>query len=423
MSSKTDSVPVVHAASHDAPTARSHRAGGLAWPGLIVMMATSFALVTAEFLPSGILTPMAESLGVTPGQAGQTVTVTAIVGFVVAPTIASLVPRLDRRTLLVWLAVIAAISNLGVALAPNLPVMLASRVLLGAALSGFWAMTLTIAATLASPERLGRAMSIVTLGTSVATVAGVPIAVVISTFADWRVVFFGAAAVTLVVAVALRFVLPPVPAAAGTGMRQLFETLRRPGIGLGLTGHVLTVLGQLAAYTFLRVALERVDGLDAAGVAVLLVVYGVGGFAGNLLIGALVDRHLRVLAFGVPAALALAILAVGLLAGTLPAVIAGVLVWGMGFGGWLVVVNTWLGHVVPDRLEAGGGLVVAGFQLAITLGAAVGGILIDIAGVPVTFTIAAIVLALGSVLFGLANRRVGLTDDAKPLDAPGTRAA
>lgn len=335
-------------------------------------------------------------------------TVTAIVGFLVAPTIASLVPRLDRRTLLVALALVAVVSNLVVAVAPTLWLVLAARVLLGAALSGFWAMSLTIAATLASPDRVGRAMSTVTLGTSVATVAGVPIAVVVSTFADWRVVFVGAAVVTLAVAVALRFALPPVPAAPGTGLRQLWDTLRRPGVVLGLTGHVLTVLGQLAAYTFMRVALERVDGVDAAGIAWLLVLYGVGGFLGNVVIGALVDRHLRALAFGVPAALAVAILVVALLPGSLPAIVGAVLVWGMGFGGWLVVVNTWLAHVVPDRLEAGGGLVVAGFQLAITLGAAAGGLLVDLAGVPATFAVAAVVLALGSALFGIANRRVGV---------------
>src|SRR5690554_1252062 len=61
---------------------------------LIVVMLLSFVLVTAEFLPNGVLTEMAASLGVTPGQAGQTVTVTALVGLVVAPTVGIVFPRL-----------------------------------------------------------------------------------------------------------------------------------------------------------------------------------------------------------------------------------------------------------------------------------------------------------------------------------------
>lgn len=372
--------------------------------GLAVMMLTSFVLIVAEFIPSGILPAMANSLGVTPGQAGQTVTVTALVGFLVAPTVTSLVPRMDRRKLLVILALIAAVSNLGVALAPNLWLVLAARVLLGAALSGFWAMSMTVAASLSTPDRLGRAMSRVTLGTSVATVAGVPIAVLISTFAPWQVIFVGAAVVSVLTAVLLRVVLPPVPATPGTGMRQLLDTLRRPGIRLGLLGHVLTVLGQIGAYTFMRLALERVHGIDPTGIALLLVLYGVGGFVGNLVVGRFVDRHLIAMAYGVPALIAFGVFAVALLPGSWPAIAVAVLAWGAGFGAWLVVINTWIGRTAPDRMEAGGGLIVTGFQFAIVLGAALGGLLVDSAGVLTTFLAAGIILAAGSVIFGTAAR-------------------
>ncbi|HUG51512.1 MAG TPA: MFS transporter, partial [Terrimesophilobacter sp.] len=118
----------------------------LPYAALLVMMAMSFLLVSAEFLPNGMLTEIAGELGVTPGQAGQLVTVTALAGLVVAPTVGLALPRLDRRTLLVWMAVLAAVSNLVVAIAPSLPLMLLARVLLGAALSGFWTMSITVAA-------------------------------------------------------------------------------------------------------------------------------------------------------------------------------------------------------------------------------------------------------------------------------------
>lgn len=372
--------------------------------GLAVMMLTSFVLVVAEFIPSGILTPMAQSLGVTPGQAGQTVTVTAFVGFLVAPTVAALVPRMDRRKLLVILALVAAVSNLGVALAPNIWLVLAARVLLGAALSGFWAMSMAVASSLASPNRLGRAMSVVTLGTSLATVAGVPLAVVISTFADWQVIFVGAAVLSALAAVLLRLVLPSVPATPGTGLRQLIDTLRRPGIRLGLLGHVLTVLGQIAAYTFMRLALERVDGITPTTLALLLVLYGVGGFAGNIVVGRFVDGHLVPMAYGVPGLIAIGVFGVALLPGSLAAIAVAVLLWGVGFGAWLVVINTWIGRTAPDRLESGGGLVVTGFQLAIMLGAAMGGLIVDAAGVVPAFLVAGLILAAGSLLFGTAAR-------------------
>src|SRR5690606_13337357 len=50
------------------------------YAALLAMMAMSFLLVSAEFLPNGVLTEIAAELGVTPGQAGQLVTVTALAG-------------------------------------------------------------------------------------------------------------------------------------------------------------------------------------------------------------------------------------------------------------------------------------------------------------------------------------------------------
>src|SRR3546814_7265828 len=49
------------------------------WGAVFSVSLGVFALVTAEFLPASLLTPMAADLGVTEGAAGQAVTVTAAV--------------------------------------------------------------------------------------------------------------------------------------------------------------------------------------------------------------------------------------------------------------------------------------------------------------------------------------------------------
>ena len=375
------------------------------WAGLIVMFLTSFVLVTAEFLPSGVLTAMAAELGVTPGQAGQTVTVTAFVGFLAAPTIGILIPRMDRRTLLVLVAALAAVSNLAVALAPSLWVLLIARLLIGVAISGFWSMSLTVAASLATPDRLGRALTTVSAGMTLAVVAGVPVGVYLTALVDWRGVFVGAAILTALVAVALRLALPPVAPAEASSLRILGDTLRRPGVRQGLAGHILIVLGHFMAYTFIRLALDQVPGLDTAFAAALLVAFGVGGVIGNLVVGALADRHLALLRYLQPSLIAGAILLAIVGQGSVIIVAAAVVVWGFGFGAWPAVINTWAGRYIPDRLEAAGGLVVAGFQLAITLGAGVGGLLVDTVDVRFTYFVAVAVVAVGVVLFGSAGRR------------------
>ncbi len=231
------------------PLASEMRGHRIRYGGLIVMMLMSFLLVTAEFLPNGVLTEMAAGLGVTPGQAGQTVTVTALVGFLVAPTIGIVFPRLDRRSLLVGMALAAAASNLIVAIAPNLVLVLLARFFLGAAISAFWAMSITVAVRIAGQEKLGRAVMFTSAGGSLATVAGVPLGVLLSEVVDWRVTFAIAGVATGLLAIALRALLPSVPPAETSSLRLLLDTVRRPGATLGMVGHVFVVFGHIIAYT------------------------------------------------------------------------------------------------------------------------------------------------------------------------------
>ncbi|MGO2747887.1 MFS transporter [Microbacterium sp.] len=378
---------------------------------LVVVMMLSFLLVTAEFLPNGMLTEMAAGLGVTPGQAGQTVTVTALVGLFVAPTVGMVFPRLDRRSLLVWMALAAAASNLIVAIAPNLILVLLARFFLGAALATFWSMSITVAVRIAGPERLGRAVMFTSAGTSLATVAGVPVGVILSEMMDWRAVFALAGIVTGLLAIALRTMLPPVPPAQVSSFSLLLDTIRRPGVGLGLGGHVLVVLGHFLAYTYIRIALERMPDIDAGTIVMLLALFGIGGLIGNLTIGLVIDRSFRFFAVLAPAVIAVTVAATILFSGSVLGVGIAVFVWGFFFASWLIVVNTWVGHRMPDRLEAGGSLVVVGFQAAIMVAAGAGGILVDSIGVEPSYALGAAVLVVGAVLFGVSNRVRGTVPD------------
>ncbi|WP_226955745.1 MULTISPECIES: MFS transporter [Rhodococcus] len=377
-------------------------------------MATSFTLVLAEFLPPSLLTQMAASLDITEGQAGQTVTATAFMGFLVAPVVGMMFPRLDRRTLLTGVALTAAVSNILVAIAPNLVLLLVARLILGAAISGFWAMSLAIVSQLVAPERLGRGLMLVNGGTTVATVGGVPLGVYLGSVFDWRVVFVGVAVVSVLVAILLRTVLPAIAPATTTGFRELADTLKVPGLSLGLIGHVLTVLGHFAAFTYIRLAFEQVPGIGAGGIAGLLAAFGIGGLAGNVVVGLLVDKHLNLMRLVVPALIGFGIATVALFPGQFWAVGVGATAWGIGFGAWLLVVSTWIGRLAQDRMESVGGLIVTGFQIAITLGAGLGGVVADNAGVQVTLIAAAIAALVGGTLFRMARTTTAGSLKASP---------
>ena len=95
-----------------------------AWRAVWSLGLGVFGLITAEFLPASLLTPMASSLGVTEGVAGQTVTATALVALVTGLLITSATKSIDRRWVLMFFTLLQIVSSLLVAFAPSLHVLL-----------------------------------------------------------------------------------------------------------------------------------------------------------------------------------------------------------------------------------------------------------------------------------------------------------
>ncbi|TQM30860.1 MFS transporter [Nocardia bhagyanarayanae] len=375
------------------------------WPALLTMFLGSFTLVTAEFLPPGVLTALANDLRVQEGVVGLSVSATALTALLAALGLSSLFPRLDRRTLLAALTVAAAVSNIVVALAPNIVLLLIARLLLGVAVGGYWSMALVIAAQLVPAARLGKAMMIVNAGTTVATVAGVPLGVLLGNYAGWRVVFVVVAVLSVLAAVAVKVALPPITPTHGVGWSAMAGALRAPGVTLGLVGLVAVIGGHFAGYTYIRPALDELLGAGPTAIAVLLALFGIGGLIGNFVLGSLADRRLSILLTAVPAAIGLSLLAIIASAAVAPFAYVAVVIWGGAFGGILNLVQVWVSRVLPDRIEAGSGLVVGGFQLAIIAGSAIGGRGVDGLGPIATFGLAAVAAVIGGVALRLSLSR------------------
>ncbi|MGH1564627.1 MFS transporter [Mumia sp. DW29H23] len=363
-----------------------------------------FTLVTAEFLPASLLSPMASDLGVSEGMAGQTVTATAVMGAITAPTLALLLPRVDRRTVMIGLTALALLSNLLVAVSPGLVTVLLARLLLGVALAGFWAMVLAVTAQLVPADHLGRAMMVVNSGVSLATVLAVPVGAFLGEQWGWRWVFVAAGATAVVALVAQLVTLPRLPVAVSGSLRVLLETARRRIVILGMVATALVAGGHFAGFTYLRPALDRVPALTATGLAVLLAAYGVASFVGNLASGLLADRRLRLVVVAAPALIGVATVTLALAGTSYTATGAAVVVWGIAFGAIPTAIQTWIARVAPDRLESIGGLFVATFQVAIALGAAVGGLVVDAFDVRTALVVGGVAAVLGGALLGSARR-------------------
>ncbi|GAB3216254.1 MFS transporter [Kineococcus gypseus] len=379
--------------------------GTASWAGVVSLGLGIFAIVVSEFLPASLLPRIADDLGVSTGAAGQSVTVTAVAAALSALLIAVVLPRADRRHVMIGLTVLAVASNLLVALAPNLAVLLAARLLLGLALGGFWAMATAMAAHLVPADHLGRALTVINSGVALATVAAVPLGSWLGEVWGWRGVFLlgaGLAALALLVQAAT---LPRITPAVTSGVRALGATLRSGAVLLGLLAVLLVFGGHFSGFTYVRPAVESLSTTGVGGLAALLLVFGVANLVGTAVSGPLVDRSLRVGLLLFPVVLGAGMLLVHLVGGSLLALFAAGALWGFGFGGVPTAVLTWGARAEPARLEQIGGLIVTTCNVGIAVGGIVGGLLVDEVAASAPLVVGGTAAIAGAALLTCLGRR------------------
>jgi predicted MFS family arabinose efflux permease len=377
------------------------------WLAVASLALSTFASVTTEFLPVGLLTSIAQTLGVSEGTAGLMVTMPALAAAIAGPVLLIASGRLDRRVVLLVLSALLVASNVIAALAPNMATMLLARILLGFCVGGFWTFAPGATGHLVPAALQPRAMSYILAGISVATVAGVPAGALLGNLAGWRVAFGASAALATVVLIFQLRVLPPLPTARAIAPRDLLLPFARPAARMGLLLTLFLVTGHFAAYTYLRPMLQWIFGLSADAVTTLLLVYGAAGFIGTFAGGRLVARSVRGTAALAAALIGCVLFASALLGGGIMAGALAALVWGIAFGLVPVSLTSWMLQAMPDEPEAGQALLVSVFQVGISSGALVGGLIVDGAGMANALLFAGTLTVLAVMVIGVARQPAG----------------
>ncbi len=356
---------------------------------------TTFALVFSEFLPAGLLTPVAAGFGISEGLAGQTVTATAVTGAITALLIGLVIGRIDRKSVMLFLCALVVVSNVLAALAPNFAVLIVARLLVGAAIGGFWALAAAIVARIVSLASIGKGMGIIFVGVSLATICAPPLGALIADAVGWRAAFGVSALIGVLAFILDAVTLPRLPASDPLRLRTLAEMAGRPMVLVGLVAVVAIAGGHFAGFTYIRPILESDAQLPATLVAIVLLAFGIANFAGNLAGGAIVDRNLRLGLGGTGVLLGLSALAIWAFGSQPVTAIVCVAIWGFAFGAAPIALQTWMAKAAPDHLEGVGGLFIATFQVSIAVGAAVGGGVVDHFGVIAVLLVTGI-LGLGA---------------------------
>lgn len=301
---------------------------------LPTLMLCVFGITTGEFVLAGILPGVAAGLDVSIPAAGLLVTAYALGMIAGGPLLTALTARYPRKPLIMVLLAVAVAGNVASAIAPSYAVLFAARVVTALVTATFFANAIVIVATAAPPERQASAVARLVLGMNLAMILGAPLGTLVGTHFGWRATFV---AIALCCGLGLALIPRLVPATAGapTSATRELRVFRTPAVWLAIAVTAVGNAGVLVVFTYFAPLMTSVAGFTAGAVPVLLLAYGVGAAAGNLVGGRLADRALGRSQLGLLAALAV-VLVLLWAAGTQAAATA-VLVFVLGAAAFAVI--------------------------------------------------------------------------------------
>lgn len=369
------------------------------WLAVTVLGVGSFAIVTTELAPIGLLSSIADDLGQSEGRVGLIVTAYAWIAAVAALISAMTLGRVPRRALLTVLMLVLALSSAVAALTSAFPALLAARVIGALAHGAFWAVIGTLGAQIAPARHVGLATSIIFGGVSAASVLGVPLASFIGDIGGWRTAFGVIAALSLATATAIALSVPRVPASAPVGRQALTAIMRDPAFLRIYGATACAITAHFAAFTYIEPFLSDVLRVSPGALTILLLSFGLAGLVGNIVTGVFVDRHLKRLVLTSLVLMAACLFGIGQISQEtiVPIVILLLVGWGMGVAAVFVGFQTWILREAGDAALPASAIYVAVFNAAIGTGALLGSTILALTDLSGLMVVAALALA-GSVI-------------------------
>lgn len=372
--------------------------------GLYALTLGAFAIGTTEFVPMGLLPQVAEGLGVSIPAAGLLVTGYALGVAIGAPTLTLAFNSMPRKNVLLILMTLFIAGNAIAAVASSYGVLFAARLVTALCHGTFFGVGALVASAMVPKERSAAAISTMFTGLTLATVLGVPFGAYVGLRFGWHVPFALIAALGVIALIGVWLLVPHVTYEP-VSVRAELQGLLTERVALALATTTLGFAGVFTLFTYIAPLLERVSGFAPGAVSGLLVLFGAGTTAGNIVAGRYADRHLpgTLLAtlLGLCAALAVSTIAWGSRPGAI------VLTFAIGFFGFATVTPLQLlviraaGRASSIASSAN----ISAFNIGNALGAALGGAVIASGAALPSIGLAAAIVTLAGALPAAAGLR------------------
>jgi DHA1 family inner membrane transport protein len=346
---------------------------------IYILALGAFGIITTEFGVIGILPTISREFKVSIDMAGWLLSAFALTVAISSPFITALTTKINRKFLLCLVLGVFILSNLLSAFSPNFTVLMIARILPAFFHPLFWNISLAVA----FKQGGAKAVSVVMTGLSIATVLGVPLTTYAADFFhNWQASFFLTSLISLIAFLGLLFFVPSMPGNNEKAAESQLYVLKDPKLWLNLVSTVLTLAAMFSSYSYLAAYLEKISHMNGAQISIMLLFFGGMGIAGNWLMGMALGKNVILAS----RAFFIILSAVQLLAyyfgGLFIPMVIIVSLWGMIHTGGFLVPNIRTTQSVPhNALEFVNSLLTSCYNIGISLGALLGGLVIAHYGV------------------------------------------
>ncbi|BFH65506.1 MFS transporter [Paenibacillus azoreducens] len=343
-----------------------------------VLALISFLVGTSEYIISGILDRIAETLGISVAAAGQLITVFSLAYAIGTPFLMALTAKLDRRKLLLYSLSLFIAANLLTFILPGFGLFIAARIIMALGAGMVVVTALSIAAKIAPPGKQASSIATVTMGFTASLIIGVPLGRMVSTAFGWKAVFLAIAIVGILAMLVIAAVIPRMQGDKPVPLIKQFALLKKPQVLVALAITFFWLGGYSLAYTYISPFLLEVTHLNDSLLSTALFVFGIASLVGSKVGGYSADK--RGIMFTLVSGMLLHVISLILLslAGqSVIAVFAILILW--SFAAWSSGPTQQFNLVslVPESSGVMLSLNQSTMQLSMAVGAGVGGLIVN----------------------------------------------
>ncbi|TCJ01103.1 MFS transporter [Cytobacillus praedii] len=256
-----------------------------------VLALISFLVGTSNYIISGILDRIAETLGTSVAAAGQLITVYSLAYAVGTPILMALSAKMDRRKLLLYSLGLFIAANLLTFIMSGFGFFIAARIITALGAGVVTVNALSIAAKIAQPGKQASAIANVTMGITASLIIGVPLGRMVASAFGWKTVFLAIAIVGVIAMLVVAAVIPRMQGDKPVPLIKQFALLKKPQVLVALAITFFWLGGYSLAYTYISPFLLDVTHLNESLISAALFVFGIASLIGSKVGGYSADKQ------------------------------------------------------------------------------------------------------------------------------------